>query len=210
MKTGGEYRIKILKKKRRERNKVGDCGWKTLFALLARANLSRKKCFAGNAGFFYLSFSPFVHLPSELFFPWNFSFSRDQAPFRNLLSLSLSPPPSYPHFSYILVRKRRGNSCLTWLRAKVNASGFTCSSNNAHLYFRVILLPALNGVVRNSFFIFSRSCTVYSYVYTDTVLSEFQGNPTRFETISNSATALSLSRREIVTSLVLHISPFVM
>lgn len=107
------------------------------------------------------------------------------------LSLSLSPPPSYPHFSYILVRKRRGNSCLTWLRAKVNASGFTCSSNNAHLYFRVILLRALNGVVRNSFFILSQSCTVYSYVYTDTGLSEFQGNPTRFETISNSATALS-------------------
>lgn len=164
---------------------MGDCGWKTLFALFARANLSRKKCFAGNAGFFYLPFSPFVHLPSELFFPWNFSFSRDQAPFRKLLSLSL--PPSYPHFSYILVRKRRGNSCLTWLRAKVNASGFTCSSNNAHLYFRVILLPALNGVVRNSFFIISQSCTVY----TNTGLYEFQGNPTRFETILNSATVLS-------------------
>lgn len=168
---------------------MGDCGWKTLFALLARANLSRKKCFASNAGFFYLPFLRSFIFRLSCFSHGIFLSPATKLPF-GTFSLSLFPP-SYPHFSYILVRKRRGNSCLTWLRAKVNASGFTCSSNNAHLYFRVILLPALNGVVRNSFFILSQSCTVYSYVYADTGLSEFQGNPTRFETISNSATAFS-------------------
>ena len=57
----------------------------------------------------------------------------------------------------ILVRKHPGNSCLTWLRAKVNASGFTCSFNNRLPSFRVVPLSPLDGVVRNSFFIRSPS-----------------------------------------------------
>lgn len=170
MKTGEEYRIKILKKKKRE-EQSGRLWMENPLCFARSCKFKQEEMFRQQRWLFLPALSPFVHLPSELFFPWNFSFSRDQAPFRNLLSLSF--PPSYPHFSYILVRKRRGNSCLTWLRAKVNASGFTCSSNNAHLYFRVILLPALNGVVRNSFFILSQNCTVYSYVYVDTGLSEF-------------------------------------
>ena len=51
-----------------KRGRRRDSGWKTLFALLARANLSRKKCFAvRNAGFFHSSFPPFVRSRSSCF-----------------------------------------------------------------------------------------------------------------------------------------------